>query len=453
MSNIQDYSKIKINGLHYVREVKDEEGNRSGYLLIDNHNKPIRDIYDYLKYMKNKQGCSLNSLKRFAYDIAYFYDFMLINNLDVELIDYEALNNFITHYLKKIDPKFKVIDSIDRSLLREIPILPEFKLENVKVLNDRKSKRLSDNSITRIINYVKDLLIFLKMEKKYEINLISLFGKYNSKRSRNRYSSDISYSVNGILKACGVKVKNSKEVDPINVECIFSRLEKARFFNALHNYSTPMYQLLFYLLSITGMRIAEALALKFHKIDKNIKGFDFTSMHSGIVLENDIENLWRVNIIIDPNDPPDLKVKNNKERSIPIYDGTGQLRNLLTNALYYREYKTRKKNKNHNYLFVNRNGDRMRAERVLQHFYEILDEAQLSDRKGNEKLVLHSFRHTYASEYISNLRSKGFDIELEMLSEILGHSSSSTTKGTYIHFFSEDILDLLKKMEKSQKQA
>jgi integrase len=451
MNIIQDYCKQKINGLNYVRELKDEGGNRNGYLLIDNFNRPIRDVYDYLRYINNKLGCSLNSMKRFTYDIAYFYDFLLINNLDVELIDYSLLNHFIA-YLRKIDPSYKARDCINRSMIREIPILLEYKFENIKILDDKKINGLSDGSISRIMNYVKNFMEYLKIEKRYDIDLASLFMSYNNKNSRTRNRFDIGYSVNGILKACKVKVKNPNKVSPIDAAHVFLQTEKALFFETLYNISMPMYQLLFYLLSVTGMRIAEALALKLYRIDKNNNGFEFKSMSSSIVLENDKENLWRVYIIIDPNDPPDLKVKNNKERSIPIYDGAGQLRSLLTNALYYREYKTRKKKKTHNYLFINRNGDRMRAGRVLQHFYEILDSAGLHNRKGGGQLVVHSFRHTYASEYISKLKAIGFDIELEMLSEILGHSNSQTTKSTYIHFFEHEILELLKKMEISQKQ-
>ena len=90
-----DYAKVKIDGLHYVREVSDKSGQRVGYLLIDNKNKPVKQVYKYLLRCKKKDGYEINTLKRICYDLQHFYDYMLLNRLSVELITYEEFHEFI----------------------------------------------------------------------------------------------------------------------------------------------------------------------------------------------------------------------------------------------------------------------------------------------------------------------------------------------------------------------
>lgn len=458
MNIIEDYSECKINGLNYVREIKSEDGKYIGYLLIDNNNKPVKDVYNYLEYMKNKHGCSRNTLKRFVYDILYLYDFLLINELDVELFDYSAMKGFINAYLKNINPSFRTRDCIERSMLKKIPLLPDYKCTNVSRLKTELAGGLSDTSISRIVSFVRDYFIFLHSEMKRDINLNNLFN-YTEEKTCNEevllghlpivYKG---YSARGILKACNINLAKVNKIKPISEECIFTRQEIQLFFNEVESISSPAYQLLFYLLDNTGMRVSEALAFKFYGISIGNAGFDLKTMKSQLVLENEKDDLWQANVLIDPNDPPDLRVKNNKERSIPIIDSTGRLKSLVINAIHYRDYIMKKKRKSHNYLFINRNGERLKQGRTLQHFYEIFTKAGMQKRIGTGQLTIHSLRHTYASEYVSKLKARNCDVELELLSSILGHSSAKTTKSTYVHFFKEEILELLKRMEKSEKQ-
>jgi len=50
------------------------------------------------------------------------------------------------------------------------------------------------------------------------------------------------------------------------------------------------------------------------------------------------------------------------------------------------------------------------------------------------------------------LNTHKMDVELDILSRILGHTNPKTTRETYIHFFNEDQIKLLKKLDESRYQ-
>ena len=55
-SAINHFVNLKINGMHYVRELscKDIDNNKNeinritGYLIIDSNNKPVKKVFDFL---------------------------------------------------------------------------------------------------------------------------------------------------------------------------------------------------------------------------------------------------------------------------------------------------------------------------------------------------------------------------------------------------------------------
>ena len=98
---IKKYVEMKINGMHYVRKLNDNNKVFSGVLVIDNYNKPVKRVYEYLKYLYTTGGYgALNSRLRVAYDLCYFLDFMMFNNLTEEKIKYEDISEFIEIYLR-----------------------------------------------------------------------------------------------------------------------------------------------------------------------------------------------------------------------------------------------------------------------------------------------------------------------------------------------------------------
>lgn len=114
---IEKYIAMNINGMHYVRKLKNENKVFSGVIVIDN-NRPVENVYRYLKYLYELKGYALNSLTRVSYDLCYFLDFMLVNNLDEENINYGDMVQFIEIYLSLIDNRFNV----KRSMLKKISI-------------------------------------------------------------------------------------------------------------------------------------------------------------------------------------------------------------------------------------------------------------------------------------------------------------------------------------------
>ncbi len=453
-----NYNELTIDGLHYVREVPNKEGERGGYLLIDNKNKPVISVYKYLRYRQKKYGDAINSLKRTTYDLAYFFDFMLVNNITVELIDYEYLYEFVDNYLRKIDPNFKVMDVIDRTMMKRLPMLSMYNEDGkrkVKELDYNKIGGLTSDSINRILNKVKMYLIYLNKRENIEIDIDNIFVQKIINVDTNQHllghiykNKKIIYSVNGILKAVGVPIRQSSKINPIEPGRVFEEHELEKIFGELQKDSNIMYYLFFYLLLKTGMRISEARAIKIWQVPKISLELNFDKLESDINLINRDECKWEVCIKINPNNPKDLQIKGNKPRRIPFLDLDKTFESLFKQALIYRNFIMKKKKKKHEYLFVNRNGDRFLNPRTEQKFSETLRKAGLSERLGGEQLVVHSFRHTYASNWVKNLSINNFDVELNYLSKILGHSNSDITRKTYIHFLKKDLGNTLIEMDR-----
>lgn len=65
-----DYAGLKINGMHYVQEIKN--GKDIAYLLIDNKNKPVKKVSLYFKYLYKEKASAFSSIERIAHDLCHF---------------------------------------------------------------------------------------------------------------------------------------------------------------------------------------------------------------------------------------------------------------------------------------------------------------------------------------------------------------------------------------------
>lgn len=441
-----------IRGMHYVRVIKDDNGERGGYLLIDNKNKPVTNVYRYLKHCKGR-GNSLNTLKSKVFDLSYFFDYMMIMNIDEELVSRENLIHFITEYLKKINPYPEFADCIERSFSESIPWLHQY--GDCKIIAPEQfiSDGLDNKRICRILNNVKEYIVFLHDYRGLKVRLRDIFDikvvrfKNNSMLgylSENTYAI---YTVDRALKASSVFVKR-KFINPIEPNVIFEPKEEEIFFYTLKKYFNISYQLLFYLLRKTGMRISEALSLRINNIPAIGANIDFKSIVCDISLVDDDEDAWQVDIKVRPDDPPDIRIKGNKPRKIAIIDSTKEFRFMLTQLLIFRAVLMKKNKSTHDFLFINRSGNRLKSSACWPTFTNILNRSNLAGRKG--QLVIHSFRHTFASNWIRVMKLHKADVELAELGRYLGHSSHLVTLDTYIHLFSEDMRDILGKLERSK---
>ncbi len=456
-----DKYKRKINGLHYVREIKNEQGERGGYLLIDNNNKPVKQVYTYLLRCKKRDGYEINTLKRICYDLQHFYDYMLLNELSPELITYKEFYDFINEYLKVLDPNIKIYDCIERSMLTRVPILTIYDTkfdDNIIILNPNKVEGLKVESIKRIADNAKKYLIYLKFVENIEIDIDNIFSEIIiSVNKENQLLSHVGrkrlriFTTNNILRASGIIVKNRNYIEPITYNRVFEDNEMNSFFYAIKQNKNIMYHLFFYLLRITGARISEIRALQIWHVPSLGLSVDYSQLGADIKLIDKETRLWRIDIRIRNDNPTDLQIKGNEERSIDIIDGQGILEHLLNQSLMYRKYILRKKRKDCNFLFINRNGKRFLNARLEQVFKETMIKAKLQDRCGRNQLVPHSFRHTYSSKFIQNLDTKNFERGLILLSKQLGHKTTETTRKTYIHFFKDDYITILESLERSSK--
>lgn len=72
-----NYSK-KIKGLCYVEDVLNEKGIKIAKVIFDNSCKLIDDANAFLRELRITRTSSYNSINRIAYDLCYFYDFLVL---------------------------------------------------------------------------------------------------------------------------------------------------------------------------------------------------------------------------------------------------------------------------------------------------------------------------------------------------------------------------------------
>lgn len=448
----------EINGLNYIREIKNEDGNITGYLMFNNKNRPIREVYRYINRCIKRDGKELNTIKRICYDLKYFYDFILINKLDIEFITYEEFYCFIRDYLIIIDPKYRKRDCIEWSMMKRVHVLSIHGEESTIILDENKINGLAPSSIKRIADSVKNYLIYLKEIENIDISVEDIFNEVvikgdndNDILSHIHKKSKKVLSVNKILRAAKVMVKNRNYIEPVDYGQVFEREEMESFFYQINKQKNIMYTLFFYLLKVTGARIGEVRALKIFNVEYNGLKVDYEKINADIKLISKETNLWRIYIKIRENNPSDLQIKGNVERNIDVIDKERILEDLLTKSLLYRRLLLKRKKKESSFLFINRNGDRFLGARTEQVFKETLIKANLQERYGRGGLVPHSFRHTYASSFIKSFDNEDSERGLRLLSKQLGHKSIETTRKTYIHFFKSEYVNILEMMEENSK--
>lgn len=428
-----------------------------GYLIIGKDNKPIRNAYYFIKY-RLEEGDALNTIKRKCYDLCYLFDFMTVNNIDEELLSKEYLINFIVEYIPRIDPSYRYHDCIQKSMAKEIPVLPQYQSTKVIAIRKKDVNELSSKTVVKILTTTKQYLIWLAVNGLANVDLDELFTLVNAP-ARHRKGGDYLlnhltvnevlqvYSITGLLKRAKIPYKSDR-VTSVQEDVVFQHNERDAFFDSLNRKYHPSYQLLFYLLSVTGLRISEALALK---IDCKINGkeFNLENSKSDIYITNEEKDKWKIKVVVRRDNPPDLCIKFNKPREILLLDKTKTLQSLIKNALIFRTFKMKQKQISHDFLFVNNRGERLKYPTSKKTFDKILEEANLGKRTS---LVIHSFRHTFASEWIEAISLSSKDVELAELSSYLGHSSIVTTQKVYVHFFKNARERMLSKMDDARHQ-
>ena len=214
----------------------------------------------------------------------------------------------------------------------------------------------------------KYLLKYLKEEKKL------------CTRSINYYNSVLRFMYDVVLD----KPINQKQIPMIKgkrrLPKILSEEELSIFFNACDNY---MYKTIFMMIYGSGLRISEATNIRIEDIDsKNMRLF----VRNG---------------------------KGERERyTVLPKESLEMLRKC---------YQMYKPNHPEGYIFLNREGNPIKAERLRVYFRRYRRKAKIS-----EDFIVHSLRHSFATKLVEE------GIPLVQVKELLGHSCIRSTM-TYVH--------------------
>ncbi|MBD7910046.1 hypothetical protein [Clostridium cibarium] len=95
---------MKINGLVFNEDVKDERGKKISRMMFDNNCRVVNEVNEYLWELEITKTNSYNTIKRYSDDICYFYNFLLANNIKLLDISSSSLSGFV-NFLKKIRVK------------------------------------------------------------------------------------------------------------------------------------------------------------------------------------------------------------------------------------------------------------------------------------------------------------------------------------------------------------
>ena len=201
-----------------------------------------------------------------------------------------------------------------------------------------------------------------------------------SERSSNYYNSVIRFIYDVVLDM----PINYKQIPMYRkkrqLPKILSDEELNVFFNACDNY---MHKTIFMLIYGSGLRISEATYLRVEDIDsKNMRLF----VRNG---------------------------KGSKERYTVLPKAS-----LEMLRKYYQMYKPKHPE---GYLFLNREGTPLKAERLRVYFRRYRRKAKIS-----EEFIVHSLRHSFATKLVEE------GVPLVQVKELLGHSCIRSTM-TYVH--------------------
>ena len=198
-----------------------------------------------------------------------------------------------------------------------------------------------------------------------------------------------------------------------------------------NNYSKYKYGYGYLLLSKTGCRVSEILALDLGNFKTNANGYyiDITkTISNGGEYDDFDKKTRRTADIMTP------KTKNSI-RTIPISKTTfEQLAEYLgfDNIEKARDYIENNKNRP---LLVTSNGTRVQYTSFKNIFYRLLNENGI-ERKNR---TIHSLRHSFATKSVED------GVNIATLSSTLGHSRTSITYDIYVHSNTEKMREYIEK--------
>ena len=257
-----------------------------------------------------------------------------------------------------------------------------------KLSEDMKMRNFSHYTYDAYMGKTREMIRYFNkpMEKvtmeelRYFLYQHLLIERKLADRSINYYNSIIRFVYEVTLD----KVLNKKQLPMFRKKRqmidVLSKEELSAFFNACENY---MYKTIFMMIYGSGLRISEATDIRVEDIDsKNMRLF----VRNG---------------------------KGERERWTVLPEASLE---MLREC--YQRYKP---NHPEGYMFLNREGNPLKVERLRVFFRKYRRKAGIS-----EEFIVHSLRHSFATKLVEE------GIPLVQVKELLGHSCIRSTM-TYVH--------------------
>ncbi|MEK3882376.1 tyrosine-type recombinase/integrase [Paenibacillus sp. PL2-23] len=341
----------------------------------------------------------------------------------------------------RVDKVLKALkeDGINEKKNKNLPFIhvAEEWLETYKRTKVKKNTiRLRGNSIATLNKYIKNLNIDKITPKKHQSILNDLFDKGYAKSTIEgvhvtanliyKHAIKEKYRKDNPATGATIPVKRRTveeiEANPIEEKYLESH-ELTEFLNAVRKYGLDQDKEMFYLLAFTGMRIGEALALKWTDIN-----FETHRIRVTKTMYNENNNMREFEL-----QPPKT------DASIRDFDVDEDITNMLQN-----HYKTQTKLKmatrhllpeyyDSNFVFTHDNGYPLVYKHIANRMERVMRKTNI-----HKHATSHIFRHTH----VSMMAEAGVDLATIMAR--VGHDDPKTTLQIYTH--------VTKKMEKNATQ-
>lgn len=322
----------------------------------------------------------------------------------------EGIKAWLT-IIKKPDLKPTSYDRLESII--DCQVLPRIGQYNVAELTDgiireelldaMEKDGLSLSSLKKAYNALRE---YLNYAAYYSVILRNPMGMMKAPKP-----SGIADAVNPTDEEVELE-SGDQNVDPLTIEETQSLVAILSTKWKTGNLRYPMGSAFLFLLN-TGLRIGELLALKWSDVDLNTNNVSITK--NLVLVKNRDENATKKYKLIIQNTPKTKKSR----RQVPLNKKALQALQTLKNTTGYSD---------NGYIVHTETGNPM----LPRSFEQTLDLASKAAKL--RKMSPHTLRHTYATR----LFERGVDVKV--VSELLGHSSTEVTYRIYIH-----VLESIKK--------
>lgn len=456
------YSNNEINGLHYVNFDKDTN---TISISCPNHRTHHLATCFLIKEKKDK---SINTVRKRAYDLKKFLDFLLVWNIDLLECDLLHLITSFVSYLRCIDPSPAPLFSdtmVFYSTLKKLPLnVTANSLGKVVKIGYQSNGFMASNSwedssynairnivssSIKYINFLKEKSTMYKKLNTDEFPVKSVKKQSALSGTITSNSTVSAIDIDYILLTAGMKKKRytsayrSLDLKVLQLE------EIDEFMDSLpeNNYQN---KLLFTILKCFGLREGEASSLQVDvsKLSQEFMYMDFNDAikHLKENLTGDIEYDSRIEKWVCHVNPDASTMYNQQSktgaRNIPLIFTETNFEFYLYYGLVEREILMSRDNRKHNFLFVSRSskegrGNPITGDTVYTRFKYYSDKLNASGGIDLTDYSPHSIRHFFATYLIKSKKYNLLDV-----SKFLGHSSELVTLRTYYHFMDLETLEL-----------